>query len=428
MIVRVSVKSVLLSLGLPIVLFCAFANAQTASPQSQPLDLDLIHSGNPALDYSLRLNSRCTVSTPLIRLRDIATPVGPTAAWWQRAGGVVIAMMPVEGGEMVIQRDRLAVAIDQDKTLPPIDWSGADAVKIVWQAPSSRSNASVVDSSGAADSSIHVTGGLAIASVGADSMRIDKPHQTGDSYTQPASAQSSTAQQVNVSAKVAVLAELPELNPQDADRIVRLIDFAIDRADQALRNSYDITVDPGQYALRPLADVRRIDRIEFLSRPAEGTVEAKIFGANTRQQVSQTIHVHFETRPMVVVPRENLRRGQVVTAADLTLTPAPRGIPTDSLIKSIDDAVDMQVVNALQKDRPFTHASITRPVLIERGDLIEIHVVGGGVTVATNGRSLSRGAAGDLIAVETLEPRKKIIARVSRPGLVEVFTRPPRVR
>jgi flagella basal body P-ring formation protein FlgA len=48
--------------------------------------------------------------------------------------------------------------------------------------------------------------------------------------------------------------------------------------------------------------------------------------------------------------------------------------------------------------------------------------------VATSAKSLSKGAAGDLIAVETLEPRKKIIARVARSGLVEIFTRPPRVR
>jgi flagella basal body P-ring formation protein FlgA len=174
--------------------------------------------------------------------------------------------------------------------------------------------------------------------------------------------------------------------------------------------------------------VRRVDRIEFLDAPTEGVISANVFGVTSRQAINQTIKVHFVTRPMIVVPRESLRRGQIITHADLTLVPAPRGIPIESAITNIDDAVDMQVVNVLQKDRPITHSSITRPILIERGDMVEVQVIGGGVTVATGARSLSKGAAGDLIAVETLEPRKKIIARVARSGLVEIFTRPPRVR
>lgn len=402
------------------VLLCVrFSNAQTPDTLGSRLEPFPTIGIAQSLDYSLRLNNTCTVSSPLIRLRDVATPVGPPSTWWERAGGVVIGMMPIEGGEMLIERERLIIVIDQDASIPPIDWTGPNTVRVKLVAPTGNR---VTDSKFSTAQSTH--GGISDAStiIHASSASL------ATIAVQSIAAVPNDVSAATVSANAAVSPDLHRLSSQDSERIVRLIQFAIDRADLSLRDSYDIVIDLEQIALRTLAEVRRVDRIEFLAKPAEGVISAKVFGMTTRAPLSQAIEVRFVTRPMVVVPRDNLRRGQIITSADLTLIPAPRGFPIESAITNIDDAVDMQVVNALQKDRPFAQSSITRPVLIERGDLVEVHVVGGGVTVATNARSLSKGGAGDLIAVETLEPRKKIIARVARSGLVEVFTRPPRVR
>ncbi len=392
----------------PMALLCAkLASAQTPNSLSGRLEPFPTNGVSQTLDYSLRLNSACAVSSPLIRLRDVATPVGPPSTWWERAGGVVIGMMPIDGGEMVIERERLTIAINQDASIPPIDWTGPNTVRVKLVAaaeyqcadpnPSSPASGLVANTNPSASP----TNSSVVLTTATTSMRAATTKDTTD---------------------------LPALSSVDSDRIVRLIQFAIDRVDLSLRDSYDIKIDPEQVALRKLAEVRRVDRIEFLSTPTEGVISSKVFGVTSRHEINQTIEVSFVARSMVVVPRESLRRGQIITSADLTLMPAPRGYPIESAITNIDDAIDRQVVNVLQKDRPITPSSITRPVLIERGDLVEVHVVGGGVTVATSARSLSKGAAGDLIAVETLEPRKKIIARVARSGLVEVFTRPPRVR
>jgi flagella basal body P-ring formation protein FlgA len=403
------------------VLFCAkLASAQVPDASGNRLESFPTTGMAQSLDYSLRLHSNATVASPLIRLRDVAAPLGTPSAWWDRAGGVVIGMMPIDGGEMVIERDRLNIAIDQDASIPPIGWSGPSTVRVKLVPPKANPLAGsklspIVSNPVQQTDASTVRGDLSATSATA-------PMQAGVVDANDAFASNAT-----VSAKVPV-SDLPPLNSPDSDRIIRLIQFAIDRADLSLRDVYDIEIDPDQIALRTLAEIRRIDRIEFITRPTEGQVPATIFGMTTRNPISQTLEVRFITRPMVVVPRDNLRRGQVITAADLTLIPAPRGYPLESAITKIEDVVDMQVVNALPKDRPIASSSITRPVLIERGDLVEVHVVGGGVTVATSARSLSKGAAGDLIAVETLEPRKKIIARVARSGLVEVFTRPPRVR
>jgi len=404
-------RSTLISIC-PMVLLCVrLASAQL--PDSVGVRLEPIPATGvgSTLDHSLRFNSSCVVSTPLIRLRDVASPIGPPSPWWERAGSVVIGMMPIDGSDMVIERERLTQVIDRDASIPPIDWVGPQTVRVRLVAQKIKTTAAP-----GINPSIALTAATA-------------SHTDVARYTGAGNGQDVTAMpEATVSAKVPIAADLPALSPQDSDRLIRLIHFAIDRADLSLRDAYDIEIDPAQLALRALAEVRRVDRIEFLNEPTEGVISATVFGITSRQEINQTIDVGFRIRPMIVIPRESLRRGHIITHADLTLVPAPRGIPIASAITKIDDAVDMQVVNVLQKDRPIAHSSITRPILIERGDLVEVQVVGGGVTVATSARSLSKGAAGDLIAVETLEPRKKIIARVARSGLVEIFTRPPRVR
>jgi flagellar basal body P-ring formation protein FlgA len=396
-----------LSICLMVLLCVTHAGAQTPTSINGRIEPLPTTGVTHAIDYSLRMNNVCNVSSPLIRLRDVAAPVGPASSWWERAGGVIIGMMPIDGGEMVIERDRLIAAIDQDASIPKIAWTGADSVRVKMVA----AHASKVD---APNVSMPVAGTVAHTNAVAPSAESSVVLSTATTPMRDASANDTT--------------NLPALNSNDSDRVVRLIHFAIDRVDLSLRDSYDITIDPAQSALQNLADVRRVDRIEFLSTPTEGMILSKVFGVTSRHEIDQTIQVSFAARSMVVVPRDNLRRGQIIKAADLILVPAPRGFPIESAVKNIDDAVDMQVVNVLQKDRPISLSSITRPVIIERGDLVEVHVIGGGVTVATSARSLAKGAMGDLIAVETLEPRKKIIARVARSGLVEVFTRPPRVR
>ncbi len=100
---------------------------------------------------------------------------------------------------------------------------------------------------------------------------------------------------------------------------------------------------------------------------------------------------------------------------------------SDALV-DIDDVIGLQAQTLLTKGKPILKNNVGPVMLVERGDLVEVRVVGGGITIATSGRSLDRGAQGALIPVETLDPRKKLMARVAAPGIVEIITRPPRVQ
>ena len=346
----------------------------------------------------------------------------------------MVAMLPVDATEMVIDRARLIETLGEETVLPPIHWTGPDQVRIrqvravgaeeasqpkTSQPKTVASTLPIVDGTRPA-----VVAATATAGQPSEVHRVAKASAISDrSVGSTGGAVGTTAIGLDDDTKPA-----PELSEIDASRLTRLIQFAIDRADLSLRESYDIDIDVRQEGLRRLAELRRVDRVEFISTPAEGINAVAVHGMTSRNEINGRVDLQLTARPLVVAPRDSLRRGHVIRRSDLMLVPAPRGIAIESVLTDMDEAVDMQVQAVLQKDRPIQPSAISRPVLVDRGDLVELQVVGGGVMVATSARSLAPGAAGDLIAVETLEPRKKVMARVVRPGLVEIATRPPRVR
>ncbi len=394
---------------------------------------------------SLCFNASGVITSPLIRLRDIAQPTDPVSPWWDRTGGVVVGMMPLDGTEMVIEVARLVEAIASDPSAPEIVWTGPDRVRVKMirgddtsppetanKILSSHDSSSAAAIGGPQSSQISPAGFVAI---GESDVLVPLIPGAAAPPGSPAQLNSESSSGLGgIQRSEATGADLPELSDQESlsyqesDRLVRLIQFAIDRNDLSLRESYDIDIDPNQLQLRALTELRRVDRIEFASPPREGLLDVMVRGASSRQEVSAPVQLRLTARPLVVVPRDSLRRGHVIASSDVMLQPAPRGVAINSVITNIDDVVEMQVQNVLQKDRPIPSSSISRPILIERGDLVEVQVIGGGITVATSARSLGRGSAGDLIAVETLDPRKKVMARVARAGVVEIVTRPPRVR
>jgi flagellar basal body P-ring formation protein FlgA len=216
--------------------------------------------------------------------------------------------------------------------------------------------------------------------------------------------------------------------PSERDRIVRLIQIGIDRYDTKLREAYDIEIDPNQSGIDSLRDFRRIDQVTWDSPPAEGINPANVQGMNAREPVTASIDVSFVARPSVVVATSSLRRGHVISMDDVVLMPAARNVPINDVFTDVEAVIGLQVQSVIQKDRPINRTSLGPVVVVERGDLVEVRVIGGGITIATGAKSLAPGAIGDLVAIETLEPKRKLMARVASHGVVEIVTRPPRVR
>ncbi len=334
--------------------------------------------------WALHLKGEVQIHSPLLRLRDLASPPDPSAPWWDRVGNSVIGMMPVDGQTMIVERERLKEAVARSTSMPNIQWSGASEIKVTLHREPEPGKTEP-----------RATSHVAPAVLTTDHS-VAKPRHT--------------------------------IVPSERDRIVRLIQYAIDRYDVNLSESFDIEIDPNQSALDEMIDLRRVDTIMWDMEPHAGINDAKITGMNSREPIESPVEVGLKVRPLVVCATSGLRRGHILTATDLELIPAPRNLSLDGVVTDIDEIVGLQVNNVLLQHRPITHSLVGPVVVIQRGELVELRVVGGGVTVATTAKSLAQGATGDLIPIETVDPRKKLMARVIAAGQVEIVTRPPRVQ
>ena len=354
--------------------------------------------GNPVLPWSLHLKDRVTVSSPLLRLRDVVNPIDSDPVWWDRAGASIIGLMPVDKHVMAIPRTRLIDAMSRSTITPEIMWSGANEVQVTFERR--------------ADDAAPLVTQVSVQSLAPT----------------PSSKTVAPAQWMVAPTATDVDPSLPTIPPSERDRIVRLIHIGIDRYDSQMRATYDIEIDRDQSGIDKLRDFRRIDLVTWQSSPTEGTNIIKVDGMNGREPVSTVVEVSLVSRALVVVAKESFRRGYVLTESDLALMPAQRNVSIADVLTDPSDAIGMQVQSVLQKDRPISRSSIGAIVVIQRGDLIEVRVLGGGISIATSATALAPGAKGELIAVETTQPRRKLMARVADAGIVEIVTRPPRVQ
>jgi len=364
--------------------------------------------------WTLRLKKDVVVDSPLLRLRDVVEPFDQSSPWWERAGAAIIGLMPLDSQEMVIDRDRLVEAMARSSAIPDVQWSGSDEVRVTFRrlSASAESNAMPV---------LETEPTALVAGYAESRNRQARPEANADEsqHRSLLPAPKNTDR---------VLSAKPPMTPTERERVTKLIQYAIDRYDVRLRDAFEIEIDTKQESIDSLSDLRRVDTVSWETTPSEGFNVAKVVGVNSREPITASVEIAFSARPLVVVAREGLRRGQVITEADVELIPAARNVSTDDVITNIDDAIGFQVQTTLQKKRPLTRSSIAPATVIERGELVELVVAGGGITVATGAKSLAPGAQGDLIPIETLEPRRKLMARVAGPGQVEILTRPPRVQ
>jgi flagella basal body P-ring formation protein FlgA len=146
-----------------------------------------------------------------------------------------------------------------------------------------------------------------------------------------------------------------------------------------------------------------------------------IEGLDSTRQLSISPKVALP--PTVVVTTRSLPRGAVIAPDDVALIPAANGRPEAGLIEAIDQAVGLETKQALAAGQAIAAGDVQAPVIIRRGDVVDVTARSPGVRVRTKARARQEGSRGDLVEVESLADRKSFLARVSGVGQVEVDAR-----
>lgn len=108
-----------------------------------------------------------------------------------------------------------------------------------------------------------------------------------------------------------------------------------------------------------------------------------------------------------------LPAGTVIQAGDLI--PAPGSNPAEA-----DLLIGMQTRITLYAGRPVNPAQLQRPRLVARNQIVPLIYRHGALLIATSGRALAEGGAGEVIPVMNLGSRQTVSATIADDGSLQI--------
>lgn len=123
----------------------------------------------------------------------------------------------------------------------------------------------------------------------------------------------------------------------------------------------------------------------------------------------------------VPVPARRLLPNEIVQEDDLIVIRMPVGRVGAYAVTVPSDVVGKQVRRVLSPGRPIQTQSIIQPLIIERGDQVEIHFSDGLLALAAPGRALNDAHRGQEVRIVNLISNKTITAVAKGDGIVEIL-------
>lgn len=117
-----------------------------------------------------------------------------------------------------------------------------------------------------------------------------------------------------------------------------------------------------------------------------------------------------------VVAARNIRSQTVLVASDLQLL--EQELP--GAIQDLDQAIGQEARVNLYAGRPIHPADLGPPALVERNQIVSLIYQGGGLQIATEGRTLDRAGAGETVKAMNLASRNIVTGTVLANGHVAV--------
>jgi len=117
-----------------------------------------------------------------------------------------------------------------------------------------------------------------------------------------------------------------------------------------------------------------------------------------------------------VIATRMVRAQTILSGPDMTLVAAEiPGAMTD-----LATAIGLEARVTLYPGRAIRASDLGAPAIIERNQIIPLTYFAGGLRIATDGRALARGGAGDKIRVMNLSSHNTVFGRVIADGTVQV--------
>lgn len=171
-----------------------------------------------------------------------------------------------------------------------------------------------------------------------------------------------------------------------------------------------------------LAQRRNILSIGGGAEPWTGRQRLVYLVQDQDEELELTMTVNVELPTTVVVASRAIRRDEVIDESCLSYAALPERMEgqLDQYFDDMTELVGKQMRRAISTGVPIPRASIGQPNVISSGEIIEIESVSGSVVVKAAAKALNGGAVGELINVELIPSRKRLVATIAGPMLARI--------
>ncbi len=191
---------------------------------------------------------------------------------------------------------------------------------------------------------------------------------------------------------------------------------------QGFRDGVKATVNPGTApvlatANHPLKLVIHALQVDTEANLWQG--QAYIMDGD-KTEVVKPIAGRYDSVVTVPVLTRQLRKGDVIEEGDLELKKVTeRQLRKDS-ITDITRLIGNSPIRMISPGRPIRSAEISSPMLVKKGQTVEMHFTTPYMTIRTTGQALEDGGNGSLIRVQNATSQKAVSGRVVANGKIEV--------
>ncbi len=385
-------------------------STRSKGPRSQTIDADT--------RWQFTAIENASTSSPIIRLRDVVRPLQANFAAWPRLADATVGLMPLDGSAAKISRDRLAdLIVGGQATAGRIKIYGGETIVVH----------AVNESSGGANADVQLEQSHADAT-------LTQPNQF--TRARPVSTQNDSVDATYVAhAMLDHPVQEDDLDFETRERLSHWVHLGLQNQYRDLTDAFDYESSFVSHEIGSLAEMQGVRDIRFLDAMPHWSAEdtkpitcrIKIDARSRTNQCDGIVRVTFTPKPAVVVARRPLQRGHRVGPGDVHFQPSPVNELSGDRVMNIDEVMGMEVVGLIRSGVPLRPGDFAAPRLVRRGDLVEVQVSGGGIRVTTTAKALGDGAHNELIEIETLSPKRRLLAKVVEPSVVEIVTQPNRV-
>ncbi|WP_166830367.1 flagellar basal body P-ring formation chaperone FlgA [Thalassoroseus pseudoceratinae] len=135
------------------------------------------------------------------------------------------------------------------------------------------------------------------------------------------------------------------------------------------------------------------------------------------EAVRLDLRCQITIQPFVLTVAENLPRGHLVQASDLTWSQGP---DDPNAITDPANVIGRQTKRAIRRGEALEVNDLERVLLVRSRDIVTVTVRSGGITVRREMKSLDDGALGEAITVASLTGRDRLTARVTGVHTAEI--------